>query len=172
VPAPDSGFLGALAILSRAGVDFVVVGTGGINFFARDASTVAETDDVDVLLRPDVTNLGRALTALDAAGFELWARDERFLDFGVESILRNVVRAGACIRASDADGNVDLMLSGIGLSFDDLASDAALFRFSDFEIRVGRLDKLLRSKELAGRPKDVAFLTMFAARLREEAEED
>jgi hypothetical protein len=63
------------------------------------------------------------------------------------------------------------MLSGAGLCFDDLAQDAVGFRIADIEVRVGRLEKLLRAKERAGRPKDVEFLRMWAARLREEAGE-
>jgi hypothetical protein len=37
-------------------------------------------------------------------------------------------------------------------------------------VRVGALEKLLRSKELSGRPKDVEFLRMFAARMADESE--
>src|ERR1051325_3544980 len=38
VSAVASGFLSALSALARAGVDFVLVGVGGINFYARDPS--------------------------------------------------------------------------------------------------------------------------------------
>ncbi len=41
------------------------------------------------------------------------------------------------------------------------------FRIEDVDVRVGRLDKLLRAEELAGRPKDVEFLRLYPARLRE-----
>ena len=37
------------------------------------------------------------------------------------------------------------------------------------EVRVGRLAKLLRSKQLSGRPKDVAFLRSFAAEYEDES---
>ena len=57
------------------------------------------------------------------------------------------------------------MLSGIGLRWDELSADAVSFRVGDVEVRVGRLDQLLRAKQLAGRPKDLEFLRMFAARL-------
>jgi hypothetical protein len=63
------------------------------------------------------------------------------------------------------------MLSGQGLRFDDLAADAVSFRLGEVEVRVGRLEKLLRAKELAGRPKDAEFLRLYAARLREQAGE-
>lgn len=169
---PDSGFLGALVVLARAGVDFVVVGTGGINFYASDASQTVETDDVDVFLRADVGNLGRALESLRAAGYEIEARGEPFLDSD-EPILRNVIRAGASLRAIDETGaRLDLMLSGGGFVFSELAADASIFRLGEVEVRVGNLARLIRSKELAGRPKDIEFLRMFAARLRPEIDPD
>jgi hypothetical protein len=42
----------------------------------------------------------------------------------------------------------------------------------EIEVAIGRLEKLLRSKEVAGREKDRAFLRLFAARLRDEADRD
>lgn len=83
--------LDALAALVRAGTPLVVVGVGGINFYAHDASQVVATEDVDVLLAP------------------------------------------------------------------------ATFRLGDVEIRVGRLEKLLHAKRMAGRPKDLEFLRLYAA---------
>ena len=59
------------------------------------------------------------------------------------------------------------MISMSGFDFEGLAEDAVSFRISGTDVKVGRLEKLLRSKELSGRPKDVAFLTMFKARNRE-----
>jgi hypothetical protein len=83
-----------------------------------------------------------------------------------------VLERGGTITAEDAAGaRLDLMLSARGLSFDDLLRDAAIFRVGDVEVRVGRLEKLLRAKELVGRPKDVEFLRLYAARLREQAGE-
>ena len=62
------------------------------------------------------------------------------------------------------------MLSLAGFGFDELAVDAERFRIGDVEVSVGRLENLLRSKELAGREKDREFLRLFAARLRSESE--
>ena len=45
VSAVASGFLSALSALARAGVDFVLVGVGGINFYARDPSEAVVTLD-------------------------------------------------------------------------------------------------------------------------------
>ena len=62
------------------------------------------------------------------------------------------------------------MLSLKGFRFDELAGDAERFRIGGVEIRVGRLEKLLRAKDLSDRPKDREFLRLFAARLRDDAD--
>jgi hypothetical protein len=63
------------------------------------------------------------------------------------------------------------MLSGAGLGWDDLEIDAVVFRIADADVRVGRLEKLLRSKELSGREKDLEFLRLYSARLRADSED-
>lgn len=167
---PDSGYLAALAALHRAGVEFILVGVGGINFYARDASESVETKDLDALLAPRVDALRSALAALAGVGFSFEAGREPFLDVTDEAVLRNVLARGATLQARDETGaQLDLMTSGLGLSFDDLASDAVTFRLGEVEVRVGRLERLLRAKELAGRPRDVEFLRLYAARLREQS---
>jgi hypothetical protein len=171
VSRDEDGEIGALKALALAGIEFVVVGVGGINFYARDAGSAVATQDTDILLRPTSSNLGAALRTLHRSGFELATRGEPFVDFDDQGILGNVIRAGAVIQATDGRGQLDLMLSGAGLRYDDVSSDATTFRIDDVEIRVGRLEKLLRSKELAGRAKDVEFLRMFAARMRDEVGE-
>ena len=164
--------LEALEALARAGAPLVVVGVGGINFYARDASEVVATEDLDVVLAPRVETLKTALAVLDGLGFSFTAGDEPFLDIRDDAILANAVRAGACVCARHESGAaLDLMLSGMGLAWDELNADAVSFRVGEMEIRVGRLERLLRAKELAGRPKDVEFLRMFAARFADEDRE-
>jgi hypothetical protein len=55
------------------------------------------------------------------------------------------------------------MLSIRGFPFTDLAEDARAFRVGEVVVRVGRLEKLLRSKQLSGRSKDIEFLRRFSA---------
>jgi hypothetical protein len=171
VSTPASPFAEALLALARAGSDFVVVGVAGINFYARDASGVVVTADLDLLLPPRVEALRAALAALARAGFEFEAGGEPFPDLEDDTVLGRLIERGASLTALGPEGaRVDLMLSVKGYRFDELAGDAERFRVGDLEIRVGRLEKLLRAKELSDRPKDREFLRLFAARLREEAE--
>jgi hypothetical protein len=62
------------------------------------------------------------------------------------------------------------MTSMAGFSYEEIAADATPFRVSEVEVRVGSLEKLLRSKERSGRPKDVEFLRAFTARQPKEGE--
>ena len=50
-------FAETLIALCEADVAFVVVGVGGINFYARDASELVVTGDIDVLVRRDAPTL-------------------------------------------------------------------------------------------------------------------
>jgi len=163
-----SPFHVAIEALDRAGVEFVVVGVGGINFYARDASEVVRTVDLDVLLSRRVEVVRVALAALGSAGFVFEAGGEPFLDSADETVLERIVATGGNVVASFEGARIDLMLSLAGFSFDELVADAERFRLGAVEVSVGRLEKLLRSKELAGREKDREFLRLFAARLRDE----
>jgi hypothetical protein len=166
-----SPFLEALIALARAGSEFVVVGVAGINFYACDASGVVVTADLDLLLPPRVDALRAALAALARAGFAFEAGGEPFLDLEDDSVLGRLIERGANLTALGPEGaRVDLMLSMKGYRFDELAGDSERFRVGGVEIPVGRLEKLLRAKEISDRPKDREFLRLFAARLRDEVE--
>jgi len=165
VAHPGSGFARALAALTEAGVDYVVVGVGGINFYARTPAEAYATLDLDALLSPSVENLRDALRALDGLGYRFEAGEEPFIDIDDEVMLGGVVRQGATLNAiHDSDGEIDLMLSIAGFAYSDLAADASTFRVAGTEVRVGRLEKLLAAKRASGRPKDLEFLRAFESR--------
>jgi predicted nucleotidyltransferase len=172
VSQPASGFTRALAALREAGVEFVIVGVGGINFYARTPGEVFATVDLDTLLRPAVENLATALRVLSGIGYTFEAGGEPFLDLEDIGVLSRVVSRGAALTAIHPDeGQLDLMTSMAGFSYDELLNEATTFRVADVEVRVGQLEKLLRSKERSGRPKDLEFLRAFEARAVEEGED-
>jgi len=165
---PSSGFLRALAALSDAGVTFVIVGVGGINFYARTAAAAYATLDVDALLEPTAENLRLALRVLSGLGYEFESAREPFVDLEDTAALEAIVRNGASLSAHHEDaGEVDLLLSVAGYSYSELASDSVEFRVSGTRVRVGALEKLLGSKRASGRPKDLEFLRAFEARAAE-----
>lgn len=159
-----SGFLRALAALSETGVAYVIVGVGGINFYARIPAEAFATLDLDALLEPTLGNLRGALRVLDSLGYEFEAGGEPFLDWEDDSALQRVIRNGATLSALHPEaGQIDLLLGVAGFSYAELSADAVEFRVADVEVRVGTLEKLLQSKQSSGQPKDLAFLRAFEA---------
>jgi hypothetical protein len=160
-----SGFARALAALGEAGVEFVVVGVGGINFYARTPADAIATLDVAALLAPAVENLELALSVLSGLGYEFEAGGEPFVDLDDRLIVQRILQNGATLQALHrGEGEIDLLTSLSGFVYSDLAADSATFEVAGALIRVGRLEKLLRSKEASGRPKDIEFLKAFRAR--------
>jgi predicted nucleotidyltransferase len=166
-----SGFARALAALGEAEVEFVVVGVGGINFYARTPADAFATLDIDAFLAPVTDNLRRALSVLASLGYAFEAGGEPFVDLDDALVLRRIVDNGASLSAIHREsGELDLLTSISGFSYAELSEDAATFEVAGTEVRVGRLGKLLRSKEASARPKDVEFLRAFKARVFEEDE--
>jgi hypothetical protein len=84
-------------------------------------------------------------------------------------VLGRIIENGAGLSAIHPEASeLDILTSVAGFDYDELSSDAATFEVSGSLIRVGRLEKLLRSKEASGRPKDLAFLRAFEASSTEE----
>ena len=168
---PASGAVRALSALRAAGVDFVVVGVGGINFYARTPGQVFATLDLDTLLPPATENLRTGLRELSELGYRFEAGGEPFLDFEDAATTARVVSRGACVTGiHPEEGQIDLMTSIAGFSYAELENDATSFRIGGVEVHVGRLEKLLQSKQHSGRPKDLEFLRAFEARASEENE--
>lgn len=165
----DSGFARALAALSEADVQFVIVGVGGINFYARTPSEAFATLDLDALLAPSAVNLANALRILAGLGYEFEAGAEPFVDVDDSDILRRVIENGASISAlHPEDGEIDLLTSITAFDYSSLSIDAAVFEVAGSAVQVGQLEKLLRSKEASGRPKDLEFLRAFRVSRSEE----
>ena len=165
MPDRVSGFARALAALSDEGIEFVVVGVGGINFYARTPADAFATLDVDTLLPPAVENLRDAISVLVDLGYSFEAGGEPFVDLDDPLVLSRVVERGATLSAIHPEGSeLDLLTSISGFDYAEMSEDAATFEVAGASVRVGRLEKLLRSKEASGRPKDLEFLRAFQAR--------
>ncbi len=147
----------------------MIVGVGGINFYARTPSEAFSTLDLDALLAPSAANLARALRVLTQLGYAFEAGGEPFIDLDDEIILRRVIENGASISAiHPEDGEIDLLTSITAFDYASLSTDAAEFEVAGSSVQVGQLEKLLRSKEASGRPKDLEFIRAFRASRSEE----
>ncbi len=162
-PASDP-YLSVIRAFNRVGVRYVVIGMAGINYYAHRPSEAFGTMDYDVFVKPTLANVQKAVRQLERLGFSIGtsrgaveARDWRM-----------AVRKRQTLVATTPDGiMVELLLAVSGYTFEELVRDAATVTVRGTPVQVGRLTKLLRSKRLAGRPKDRQFLTRYAALLDE-----
>ncbi len=153
------------AILHRfnqRGIRYVVVGMAGINYYATSPADTFATLDYDVLLDPTISNVERALHSLRVLGFTIGTSKGALRP----SDLRMMVRQRRTLVATTPNGlMIDLLLRVSGYTFAELAEDAVTVSVRGVPIRVGKLHKLLRSKQVAGREKDRQFLARYAALL-------
>lgn len=150
--------------LNRLGIRYVVVGMMGINYYAKNPAEAFATMDYDVFLEPAFKNVEKAVKSLQALGFQLGTQDGslKAADFS------RIIRLQKTIVATTSEGlMVELLLKVSGFPFSEMAKDAVTFSVEGVPIRVGRLEKLLRSKHLAGREKDRSFLKRYRLLLKE-----
>jgi len=135
----------------------------GINYYARNPAAAFSTLDYDVFLDPTLANVKKALRGFASLGFTIGTAAGTF----AEGDLRAVVRDRRTLVATTTDGlMVELLLQISGYPFAAMAEDAKTVVVRGVPVHVGKLQKLLRSKRLAGRPKDRQFLRRYASLLR------
>ncbi|MPZ70565.1 MAG: hypothetical protein GEU71_13710 [Actinobacteria bacterium] len=144
-------------MLNKHRVRHVVIGA-----FAAIAqqAPIPATRDIDLTPEDSPENLERlsdALRALDARIRAQGARDGLPFDHDGSSL-----GAGAMWTLICPDGEFDISFrpSGFGCGFEDLIDRAHLVRVADVEVMVADLDDVIRSKEEAGRPKDLRVLPL------------
>ena len=152
----------AIREFNRQGVRYVVVGMSGVNYYADNPAETFATLDYDVFLDPSMANVKQAVQALRRLGFTMGTSAGELKP----EALPTVIRGRRTLTATTPDGlTIELFLEISGYPFSELAKDAGTFTVGGVPIRVGRLEKLLRSKKLAGRPKDRLFLKRYQALL-------
>lgn len=143
---------------NRNGIRYVVVGMSGINYFAKSPRETFGTMDYDVFLEPTLKNVKQAVQILKKLDFDVGTADQTL----EEKDLLPAIRNRRTLVATTPDGlMIELLLEVSGFPFSELARDAVTFTAEGIPIRVGRLEKLLQSKRLAGRPKDLKFLDRY-----------
>lgn len=144
----------------RARVPYVIVGAYGINIYAEGVGAVVTTLDCDFMLPPNAAILARAVRILRRLGFQLRAGDEPLVD-EIPSALKGIVRSRAVVVGQRGNARVDLALSIAGCRFASLWKKHRRFRVQGTMIRVAPLADMVRSKQIADRPKDRMFLEVY-----------
>ncbi len=149
---------------NRRGVRYVVVGMSGINYYARKPAEAFATLDYDVFIEPTLANVEKAIQSLRTLGFTVGTA----VGHVEGGQLACVIRDRKTLVATTPQGiAIALLLEVSGFPFSELAKDAATFTVRGVPVKVGRLTKLLKSKKLADRPTDRAFLRRYQALLDE-----
>lgn len=154
--------VGIIDVLARHGVDFVVIGGFAAELYR---APVPPTTDIDVTPSMTAPNLAR----LSAALYELGARIRTAevpegLPFSHDA--SSLARAGMWNLTTTA-GNFDVSFRPSGTDgYEDLAANAVVVDIGDHHVAVAALADVVRSKEAAGRPKDLAVLAILHRRLQ------
>lgn len=149
-------------------VRFVVIGVWAVNYYARSGGTLFTTQDRDLFLPPDPENLLRAWESCESAGLVLWAGDEPLDSPRDLQLARSVVERKAGTTAiGDEDLQIDLSLVMAGFEFDEVWPNRRGFLVEGVRIPVARLSDIVKSKAIAGRPKDRLFLATHEHALQE-----
>lgn len=152
-------FLRLVSALKAARSRFVLIGVGGANFWARSGHAVFTTVDYDLFVPPEPDNQLRLWRCCDELGLELWCADEPLDRPRDRALARNIVRTRALVRVTDGRSlDVDLTQVMAGFRFETVWNQRRTFAVDGVRIPVARLSHIVRSKALAGRPKDRLFL--------------
>ncbi|OQA54844.1 MAG: hypothetical protein BWY42_01617 [Candidatus Omnitrophica bacterium ADurb.Bin277] len=153
-----------IARLNGAGVDYVVIGMSGINYYASSARDTFGTQGLDLFLRPALANAVKTYKIFQGLGYEMSADGKAIK----EGDLSEVLKRKRTVLAVNPDGIMfECLFAVSGFTYRQLAGDASVFKAGDVLIRVGKLHKLLASKRAAGRPKDKLFLKRYELLLKE-----
>jgi ASC-1-like (ASCH) protein len=136
-----------LEILSRHGVDFVVI--GGLAGSAHGSAY--PTFDLDVAYARDKANLERLVVALEEMGVSLRGAPAD-LPFLLDA---RTLANGANFTFNSAFGRFDILGDVEGIrDYESLRSAARIETIDGVAVRVASIDHLIAMKRIANRPKD------------------
>jgi hypothetical protein len=142
-------------------VKYVVIGVAGINYYIDDVRKLFVTADFDIFVAAEEKNLLKALKILKKLKFDVIYKSKK-IKCDLKEV-KKIVNEKGTILAVDPYYNlgVELCLEVSGFTFEDVYSDKKIFYASGVKINVGKLEKLLKMKEIAGREKDIMFLEKY-----------
>lgn len=153
-----------LAALKARGVRFVVIGA-----FAAIAqgAPIEATYDIDVTPQRDPDNLQRLSEALDDLGARIRVEAlEDGLEFSHDA---RSLAAMEMLNLTCPAGDFDIVFSPAGSpnGYDDLAHQSVIITVGGQAVRAASLADVVRSKEEAGRAKDIRVLPALRRFLRD-----
>jgi predicted nucleotidyltransferase len=151
----DLDFPAILRELTEAGVEFFLIGGVAVGYHGY----VRATKDVDVVPSPEPSNLDRLSRALSRLGAVVDGADEFSLDELPDPLDPNALATGGNWVLTTRLGRLDIMqwIGDIGL-WAEMSRNAISDEIAGMPIKVVGYEDLVRLKEVAGRPEDLADL--------------
>lgn len=154
-----------VGVLNRHGVRYLVIGA-----FAAIAQGVPldPTEDVDLTPDRDAENLARLSTALNELGARIrTAGVEEGLGFSHDA---NSLARMQMLNLTCPDGDFDLVFqpAGAPAGYSELIGRAVVIRIGSEEAQAASVEDIARSKEEAGRDKDIRALPRLRRFLRDQ----
>lgn len=134
-------FVEMLSALSEAGADYLIVGAHALAVHGRPRAT----GDLDIWVRPSLQNAARVHAALRTFGAPLQ-------DLTVDDL----ASADLVFQIGIAPCRIDILTSVSGLQFDDAWGERTAVKIGDLMVPVIGRAALIRNKQAAGRPRDLA----------------
>jgi hypothetical protein len=142
-------FRDVLVLFADAGVDFVIVGAYALAFHGAPRAS----GDIDLFIRPSPPNARRVFDALARFGAPLESAGVTAADFTLTGTVYQIGRPPR---------RIDVMTEISGVTFDEAWESRVIAEVDGRPVGFIGKSALVRNKEAAGRPKDIADV----ARLR------
>lgn len=134
-----------IAILNQHHVEYVIVGSFALAFLGFPRAT----GDIDIWVRPNVSNVQALLRAMKDFGFES-------LDVTQDDIL-----SGKIIQMGIAPVRIDILTQLDGVAADEIWNNRQQGPFGGQTVFYLGKDSFIKNKRAAGRKKDIVDLDLF-----------
>lgn len=152
---PELDAVAIISILNRHDVRYVVIGA-----FAAIAqqAPIPATRDIDLTPEATPKNLGRLSTALEELRARIRTKDEaEGLPFAHDAASLGAVETWNLV-SPHGEFDISFYPSGIEQGYSELSMRSHKVQIEGVEVEIAHLDDVIRSKEAAGRPKDLQVL--------------
>lgn len=161
MPAPGVDAAHIIRVLRDHRVDFVVVGGFAVELW--DVA-VEPTVDVDITPHRSEKNLQRLADALNALGAQIRYEEERVAVPGGFTAAH--IKDMMVLNLATVAGPLDITVIPAGTGgYDELITNASDLEYDGVLVPTASLQDVARSKEAAGRPKDLRTLPAIMAHL-------